>query len=144
MAAVLYKLSPQWSAYANYAEGLSQGKTAPATAANRGQMLAPYVAKQTEAGVKWDGGRLGGSLGAIRVTFGLHGLLMRHLQHFLPVLRRRFLQTGQLSQVDQQTLQHNHGHATSQQDIGDAMLAPLGAKNQAVFVGAEGDVELFA
>ncbi len=62
MVAVLYRLSPQWSAYANYAEGLSQGKTAPSTAANRGQMLAPYVAKQKEVGVKWDGGRLGGSL----------------------------------------------------------------------------------
>ncbi|MBN9338837.1 MAG: TonB-dependent receptor [Comamonadaceae bacterium] len=67
MAAMLYRLSPQWSAYANYAEGLSQGKTAPATAANRGQMLAPYVAKQTEAGVKWDGGRLGGSLAVFRI-----------------------------------------------------------------------------
>lgn len=62
LVAALYRLAPQWSVYANYAEGLSQGKTAPSTANNRGQMLAPYVAKQKEVGLKWDGGRLGGSL----------------------------------------------------------------------------------
>lgn len=58
----LYKIDKSLSVYANYAEGLSQGDTAPATAANRGTMLAPYVSKQKEIGVKYDGGRVGGSV----------------------------------------------------------------------------------
>ncbi len=45
--------------YANYIEGLAQGGTAPSTAANRGEMLAPYVSKQKETGVKFDFGNLG-------------------------------------------------------------------------------------
>ncbi len=62
LLAALYKLNKNLSVYANYAEGLSQGETAPSTAANRGTMLAPYVSKQKEIGVKYDGGRVGGSL----------------------------------------------------------------------------------
>lgn len=62
LLAALYKLDKSLSVYANYAEGLSQGETAPSTAANRGTMLAPYVSKQKEIGVKYDGGRVGGSL----------------------------------------------------------------------------------
>lgn len=62
LLAALYKLDKNLSVYANYAEGLSQGETAPSTAANRGTMLAPYVSKQKEVGVKYDGGRVGGSL----------------------------------------------------------------------------------
>ncbi|WP_436179304.1 TonB-dependent receptor [Acidovorax sp. LjRoot66] len=62
LLAALYKLDKSLSVYANYAEGLSQGETAPSTAANRGTMLAPYVSKQKEVGVKYDGGRVGGSL----------------------------------------------------------------------------------
>ena len=58
----LYKVDKSLSVYANYAEGLSQGETAPSTAANRGTMLAPYVSKQKEIGVKYDGGRVGGSV----------------------------------------------------------------------------------
>ncbi|HEX7890270.1 MAG TPA: TonB-dependent receptor [Ramlibacter sp.] len=65
--AAVWKFDRQWSAYANYIEGLTQGDTAPATAngrpvANAGRALAPYVSKQKEIGVKYDGGRLGGSL----------------------------------------------------------------------------------
>lgn len=58
----LYKIDKSLSVYANYAEGLSQGETAPSTAANRGTMLAPYVSKQKEIGIKYDGGRVGGSV----------------------------------------------------------------------------------
>lgn len=46
------------SLYANYIEGLSQGATAPGTAANPGQTLAPYVSKQKEAGAKFDFGKI--------------------------------------------------------------------------------------
>ena len=62
LLAAVVKLDKSVSLYANYVEGLSQGQTAPSTAANRGEMLKPYVAKQKEVGVKYDAGRLGGSL----------------------------------------------------------------------------------
>ena len=65
-AGVVFKLRPDVSLYANYVEQLSPGETAPASSAsvpvsNAGQTLAPYVAKQKEVGVKYDGGKLGGS-----------------------------------------------------------------------------------
>lgn len=59
-----YKLRPELSLYGNYIEALSQGDTAPGTANNRGEMLTPYVSKQKEVGVKYDGGRIGGVLAA--------------------------------------------------------------------------------
>ncbi|WP_188704131.1 TonB-dependent receptor [Silvimonas iriomotensis] len=59
---IVYKPVKQVSLYANYIEGLAQGDTAPANATNSGEMLAPYVAKQKEVGVKYDGGRLGAGL----------------------------------------------------------------------------------
>ncbi|AUN93460.1 TonB-dependent receptor [Pseudazoarcus pumilus] len=67
MAGVVFKLNPQVSLYANYAEALVKGDIAPAVSGgqpidNAGEVLAPYVSKQKEAGVKYDGGRLGGSL----------------------------------------------------------------------------------
>ncbi len=62
LLAAVYKLDKSVSLYANYVEGLSQGQTAPSTATNRGEMLKPYVAKQKEVGVKYDAGRVGGSL----------------------------------------------------------------------------------
>lgn len=60
--AAVYKLTRQISLYGNYVEGLSRGEQAPVTATNNGRMLAPYVSKQTEVGVKFDGGRLGATL----------------------------------------------------------------------------------
>jgi iron complex outermembrane receptor protein len=67
----VWKASRQLSVFANYIEGLTQGDTAPATfmdasgatrpVANAGQVFEPYVSKQTELGVKFDGGRLGGA-----------------------------------------------------------------------------------
>lgn len=62
MAAVLFKLNPQVSLYANYAEALVKGDIAPNTASNVGEVLAPYVSEQKEIGAKYDGGRIGGSL----------------------------------------------------------------------------------
>lgn len=55
----VYKLGKRWSVYGNYIEGLSQGETAPATAVNVGQQLSPYVSKQKEVGLKYDGGHFG-------------------------------------------------------------------------------------
>lgn len=62
LAGLVVKVLPGLSLYGNYVEGLSQGGTAPTTAANSGQMLSPYVSKQQELGVKYDLGKL--ALGA--------------------------------------------------------------------------------
>ncbi|WP_312679054.1 TonB-dependent receptor [Stutzerimonas nitrititolerans] len=67
VAGVVYKLTDEMSVYANYIEGLVKGDSAPAEAnnlpvTNAGQSLAPYVSKQTEIGLKYDGGTIGGSL----------------------------------------------------------------------------------
>ncbi|CAN7339400.1 TonB-dependent receptor [Pseudorhodoferax sp. LjRoot39] len=68
VAGFVFKVSPQLSAYANYIEGLVQGDTAPATTSggvritNAGDKLRPYVSKQKEIGLKFDGGRIGGGL----------------------------------------------------------------------------------
>ncbi|WP_159561201.1 TonB-dependent receptor [Alcanivorax sp. S71-1-4] len=63
---ILYKLTPTVSMYANYIEGLQKGARAGNTAANVGQTLDPYETKQSELGVKYDGGRLGGSVAVYR------------------------------------------------------------------------------
>lgn len=56
------------SVYANYTEGLSKGDIAPATASNAGMALAPYRAKQVEAGVKWQAGGLQTTLAVFQIT----------------------------------------------------------------------------
>lgn len=53
---ILIKANDWISVYANYMEGLSQGATAPNTAANAGETFAPYKTKQKEAGIKFDSG----------------------------------------------------------------------------------------
>ncbi|NBF04690.1 TonB-dependent siderophore receptor [Pseudomonas sp. Fl5BN2] len=53
-AAVLVKVTDDVSLYANYIEGLSKGVSAPLTAANAGDVFAPYKSKQKEVGVKVD------------------------------------------------------------------------------------------
>ena len=64
MAGLVYKASKQLSLYANYIEGLTQGDTASGTPppSNLGEVLPPYVSKQKEIGVKYDGGLLGGGV----------------------------------------------------------------------------------
>ncbi len=66
-AGIVFKVTPSVSLYANYIEALVAGETAPQTAngkpvANAGQSLQPYVSKQKEIGVKYDGGGLGAGL----------------------------------------------------------------------------------
>ncbi|HYE40491.1 MAG TPA: TonB-dependent receptor, partial [Ramlibacter sp.] len=61
-AGVVWRASKELSLYANYIEGLTAGETAPSTAVNAGQQLQPYVSKQKEIGVKYDGGRVGGGV----------------------------------------------------------------------------------
>jgi iron complex outermembrane receptor protein len=55
------------SFYANYAEGLSIGDTAPTTAINSGETLAPYRTTQYEIGTKIDLGRVGMAVSAFQV-----------------------------------------------------------------------------
>lgn len=66
--ALVVKPDPRLSLYANYIEGLSQGPVAPSGTANAGQVFAPFVSKQLEAGVKLDLGRLGATLSAFQIT----------------------------------------------------------------------------
>lgn len=64
----VWKQNKQLSFFANHIEGLSQGETAPTTAANAGQQLEPYVARQKEVGVKFDSGRYGASAALFETT----------------------------------------------------------------------------
>jgi len=59
MLGVVYKPTQQLSVYGNYIEGLTQGDTASGTPTpvNNGEILEPYVTKQKEIGLKYDGGR---------------------------------------------------------------------------------------
>ncbi|MBX3587000.1 MAG: TonB-dependent receptor [Ramlibacter sp.] len=65
---LVYKASQQLSVYANAIEGLSKGDMAPAAASNRGESLAPHVSRQKEIGIKYDGGRIGGSVALFSTT----------------------------------------------------------------------------
>ncbi|MBF5056851.1 TonB-dependent ferric siderophore receptor [Alcanivorax sp. 521-1] len=77
---VLYKLTPSVSLFANYIEGLQKGDVAPADdgngnpVANAGEALEPYETQQTEVGIKYDGGSLGGSLSVYRSDKPVAGL----------------------------------------------------------------------
>lgn len=62
-----FKLTPAFSAYANYAEGLSQGPVAPLSAANKGEVFPPFQGKQIEAGLKYDGGTFGASAALFQI-----------------------------------------------------------------------------
>ncbi|MEG2881198.1 MAG: TonB-dependent siderophore receptor [Comamonas sp.] len=64
-AALLVKASERVALYANYIEGLSQGQSAPLTAANAGDVFPPYKTKQREVGVKVD-------MGEFAHTFALY------------------------------------------------------------------------
>ncbi|WP_181850161.1 TonB-dependent siderophore receptor [Thalassospira profundimaris] len=68
MFAIVGKVTNEWSVYANYIEGLSKGKTVTDTgAANFGSVLAPYVSKQFETGVKADFGTFGGGIALFQI-----------------------------------------------------------------------------
>lgn len=66
--ALLYRPIREIALYANYAEALLPGQTAPATAANRGEVLSPFRAEQAEIGMKYDVGVFGGSVSLFSLT----------------------------------------------------------------------------
>ncbi len=71
--AVVYKPIEEVSLYANYAEALIPGQTAPAVSGgvpvtNAGEVLSPFTGEQAEVGLKYDLGRFGGSVSLFRLT----------------------------------------------------------------------------
>lgn len=58
LGGIVFKPLKNVSIYANYAEGLSQGQTVGVGYVNTGAVLAPYVTKQKEVGVKVDWGTI--------------------------------------------------------------------------------------
>ena len=67
-AALLVKFNDKVSVYGNYIEGLSQGNTAPTTAANAGEVFPPFKSKQKEVGVKLDLGGFGSTISVFEIT----------------------------------------------------------------------------
>ncbi len=70
---LVYKPGDRVSLYANYAEALVPGATAPAVSGgvpvtNAGEVLDPFRGEQIEAGVKYDSGAFGGTLSVFRST----------------------------------------------------------------------------
>ncbi|MGY8628386.1 MULTISPECIES: TonB-dependent receptor [Nitrosomonas] len=85
MVGLVVKPWQQVSLYANYIQGLQQGPTAPLTAANAGEVFAPFVTQQYEVGTKIDFGHIATTLALYQVAqpsgiidpatnvFGVHG-----------------------------------------------------------------------
>lgn len=66
-AGILFKVSDRLSLYANYMEGLSQGKIAPSTSLNEDQIFPPFTSRQVEVGAKYDLGRVAFTASAFRI-----------------------------------------------------------------------------
>jgi len=66
-AALLVKAADHVSFYVNYIEGLSKGQSAPVTAANAGELFAPYKTRQKETGVKVDLGEFAHTLSLFEI-----------------------------------------------------------------------------
>ncbi|WP_085599033.1 TonB-dependent receptor [Pseudomonas sp. B10(2017)] len=64
---VLLKVTDQLSLYANYMEGLSQGKIAPSTSVNEDQIFPPFTSRQVEVGAKYDLGQVAFTASAFRI-----------------------------------------------------------------------------
>ncbi|WP_049870522.1 TonB-dependent receptor [Pseudomonas cremoricolorata] len=64
---ILFKATDQLSLYANYMEGLSQGKIAPGTASNEDEIFPPFISRQLEVGAKYDFGRYALTASAFRI-----------------------------------------------------------------------------
>lgn len=82
---ILYKVTDQLSVYANYMEGLSQGKIAPSTSINEDEIFPPFISRQVEVGTKYDLGNFAFTASVFRIkqpayetnattrVFGLNG-----------------------------------------------------------------------
>ncbi|MEN5148301.1 TonB-dependent receptor [Pseudomonas orientalis] len=64
---VLFKATDKLSLYANYMEGLSQGKVAPSTSINEDEIFPPFISRQIEAGAKYDAGAFAVTAAVFRI-----------------------------------------------------------------------------
>ncbi|MGF0237165.1 TonB-dependent siderophore receptor [Rhodococcus sp. IEGM1300] len=64
---ILFKATDKLSLYANYMEGLSQGKIAPSTSVNEDEIFAPFISRQIEAGAKYDAGAFAVTAAVFRI-----------------------------------------------------------------------------
>lgn len=71
---LVYKPRRDVSVYANYAEALEQGATAPGTALNANEVLGPLRSRQVEVGAKVDLGRLAVTAALFEIRKGLQYL----------------------------------------------------------------------
>ncbi|WHS63025.1 TonB-dependent receptor [Pseudomonas sp. G2-4] len=53
---ILFKATDKLSLYANYMEGLSQGKIAPTNTINEDEIFPPFISRSVEVGAKYDAG----------------------------------------------------------------------------------------
>ncbi|WP_426234229.1 TonB-dependent receptor [Pseudomonas sp. TWP3-2] len=66
-AGILFKATDRFSLYANYMEGLSQGKIAPSTSINEDEIFPPFISRQVEVGAKYDAGTFGLTAAVFRI-----------------------------------------------------------------------------
>lgn len=64
---ILFKATDKLSLYANYMEGLSQGKIAPSTSINEDEIFPPFISRQVEVGAKYDAGALAVTAAVFRI-----------------------------------------------------------------------------
>ncbi|KJH86150.1 TonB-dependent receptor [Pseudomonas fluorescens] len=64
---ILFKATDRLSLYANYMEGLSQGKIAPTSADNSDEIFPPFISRQVEVGAKYDAGALAVTAAVFRI-----------------------------------------------------------------------------
>ncbi len=101
---LVYQFGKKISAYANSIEGLSKGDTAPATSggtavANAGEVLFPYKTKQLELGLKFDLGRLGGSVGVFESRKPVSGVGADHVFRVLDHQTRHGLEVSAFGEL---------------------------------------------
>ncbi len=64
---LLFKATDKLSLYANYMEGLSQGKVAPSASANDDEIFPPFISRQVEVGAKYDAGAFAVTAAVFRI-----------------------------------------------------------------------------
>ncbi|MCR4538401.1 TonB-dependent receptor [Pseudomonas sp. 18.1.10] len=64
---LLFKATDRLSLYANYMEGLSQGKIAPTTSSNSDEIFPPFISRQVEVGAKYDAGAFAVTAAVFRI-----------------------------------------------------------------------------
>ncbi|MBF6031174.1 TonB-dependent receptor [Pseudomonas sp. P115] len=64
---LLFKATDKLSLYANYMEGLSQGKIAPSISRNEDEIFPPFISRQMEVGAKYDAGAFAVTAAVFRI-----------------------------------------------------------------------------